>query len=488
MNFFKSRINEHGENDFISKVVVATSAAVLFFIAMVTSSNFGVRMPEQNNLSFFGNPNTYLALVLTALFIGAIAIFLFQPKANLVSFLFVIMMVAGLMAARGMLLNFVSGDYLSHLSRWMTGIRAHDGLDALGDASISNYSPPYMYILWILARFTTPDYLPNVDIATIKFVSILFDVILAYFVMKIVSLKYDSVNVKILAFVAVLAIPTVLFNSALWAQSDSIYAAFAIGAIYFGLKKQSVQSLVFFALAFSFKMQAVFILPIIVIFIIKNHIKPVHLWVPFAVFGGLLIPSILAGMLPSEALGVYFGQFDYYVRINMNSPNIWALINGLDGLAGLRRGDVNIHTMYVVREHLISAGIFAAGVATVAFVYSLTTMRDFIKTNAQWVQVAYLSVAILPFLLPKMHDRYFFIADVLAVVLFIYCRKFWYVPLVTILASFTTYTAFLFHGERAFSIQIVSLALLVVIILVLKDLIQGLLAAKRELPKLQAEQ
>ena len=57
--------------------------------------------------------------------------------------------------------------------------------------------------------------------------------------------------------------------------------------------------------------------------------------------------------------------------------------------------------------------------------------------------MAYLFAAILPFLLPKMHDRFLFMADVLSLVLFAYNKKLWFVPLVTIYASYNSYVWFL---------------------------------------------
>lgn len=484
MNFFKSRINAHEEADFSSKLIVALSATVLFFAVMVMSSNFGVRLASPDNYNFFTNPNTYIAAVLSLIFFSAVAIFLFQPKVNISAFLFVVMIIAGLMAARGMLLDFRSGDYVHHLSNWMYSIREHEGFDALrgfqlhpdeygNPVRIGNYNQPYMYLLWFLTQFNLP------DVALIKLSSIIFDVVLAYFVMKIVGLKTENIYAKILAFIGALAIPTVIFNGALWAQSDAIYAAFALGAIYFGMKKQSILSLVFFTLAFGFKMQAVFILPIIIVFIMKDHIKLHHIWVPLATFAALLVPSWLAGMGFIHSLEVYFYQFGFYSQMNMNAVNIWTLGGMVDRIA--------THSAAIaLREHLISAAIFMAGAAVIAFVFFLYQKKNAIKTNAQWVQISWLFVVIIPFILPKMHDRYLFLADVLAVALFIYSRKFWYVPLVTIFASFTTYTRFLFWRESAFSIQddwwgsfslqIMSVALLVVILLILKDLVQKMLA------------
>ena len=40
------------------------------------------------------------------------------------------------------------------------------------------------------------------------------------------------------------------------------------------------------------------------------------------------------------------------------------------------------------------------------------------------------SVIVVPYMLPKMHDRYYFPADVIAIVLAFYLPRYWYVPVV----------------------------------------------------------
>jgi hypothetical protein len=53
------------------------------------------------------------------------------------------------------------------------------------------------------------------------------------------------------------------------------------------------------------------------------------------------------------------------------------------------------------------------------------------------------SVALVPFILPKMHDRYFFPADVLSFAVAVLNPELWFIPILYQLISGTAYTAFL---------------------------------------------
>jgi len=370
-----------------------------------------------------------------------------------VTLAFALVMIAGLMAVRGALLYFQSGDYVNHLSPWLADLRALSVWQGLG-INVGNYNMPYMYILLGISRIDFP------GIFLIKFVSIFFDIILAYFVMKLVELRTDSVNLRLAAFIGGLAIPTVILNSAMWAQSDSVYAAFAIGALYYAIAGKSKRGYLFMGLAFSFKMQAIFVLPMFFVFALKNKIRLKDVWIFPVTFLATLLPAVVAGMPIPEALSAYLGQFDYYDRLNMNAISIWRLVG------------------WVNQVHFITAALFLAGTATVALLYFIYIHRDRITKTADYVYIAYLFAAILPFLLPKMHDRFLFMADVLSLLVFAYNKKRWFVPLVTIYASYNSYVWFLMGQVTLIDYVYVSLALGVVILLVLKDLVEQLYSKK----------
>ena len=97
------------------------------------------------------------------------------------------------------------------------------------------YNIPYNYFLALFS------YLPIRDLYLIKWLSILFDVILAWGVLRLVGLYRESAAAKLTGFFLTFFLPTVILNGALWGQCDSIYAAFAVWALYFGLADKPVQ-------------------------------------------------------------------------------------------------------------------------------------------------------------------------------------------------------------------------------------------------------
>ena len=437
----------------------------IFWIAIVTCAAIGfhlvvMRFDEINILT----ENAHmLGLMLASLFMltGLIAASMLKPPheqperigANCITLAFALVMLAGLMAVRGSLLYFHSGDYLNHLRLWVA---------ALGDMSIreglstvvGNYNMPYMYILLVISRINFP------TIFLIKFASMFFEVVLAYFVMKIVALRKEGIHFRLAAFIGALAIPTVILNGAMWAQSDAIYAAFAMGALYYAIAGKSKRAYIFMGLAFSFKMQAIFIFPMFFVFILKDKIRLRNAWLFPATFLATLLPAVIAGMPIQTALSIYFGQFDYYNMLNMNAMSIWRLVGWVDP------------------DQFITVGLFVAGTAVTGLLYFIYVNRERITKPADYVYMAYLFAVILPFLLPKMHDRFLFMADVLSLLVFAYNKKRWFVPLVTITASYISYVWFLMEQVTLIDYVYVSLALGVVILIVLKDLVEKLYSQK----------
>jgi len=438
----------------ILRLVFTIGAAFVFYAVVM-------RFDEINIL--YGHPRAhFIGLMLTALFLaaGLIAVSIRKPPQEqpehpvdgFVTFVFALMMIAGLMALRGALLYFHSGDYAGHLSYWLEDMRYLSVSEALR-TRVGNYNMPYMYILLVISRINFH------GLYLIKFASMIFDILLAYFVMKLVALRTDSAHLRMAAFIGALAIPTVVLNAAMWAQSDSIYTAFAVGAVYFALAGKGKFAYIFMGLAISFKLQAIFILPLFFVLALKGKIRLEDAWMFPATFWLTLLPAFIAGMPVVTALSVYLDQFHYYSSLHSNATTIWRLVGGVDNY------------------QFITVGLFLAGTAVTAFLYFIYVHRDRITKTTDYVYIAYLFAVLLPFLLPKMHDRYLFMADVLSLVLFAYNKKRWYVPLVTPYASYNTY-AFILTGVVLIDYVYVSLALGVVILLVLKDLVEKLYLQK----------
>jgi len=369
--------------------------------------------------------------------------------------LFTLICVVALLVVRGALFYYRSGDFIWFLQPWVEEYRTMTFIEGLR-TNVGTYNPPYMYILNIIARINIS------ELYLIKVVSVIFDFFLAYFVMKIVSLKTTSANMKALAFLATFAIPTVILNGSMWGQCDSIYATFAIGSFYFGLRGRSKMSYAFMALAFSFKLQAVFLLPMISVFIFMNRLRLRDCYVFFVVYIATLMPAIIAGMPIADALLAYVVQANFYNMLNLNIVNMWRFFE---------------HVPY---ENFRLAGIYFAGFAVLSLMYFTYVNRKRLIKTVDYVRLAYLFAVIMPFLLPKMHDRYYFIADVLAVVVFFYDKRRWYVPVVTIACSFIAYAFFLMFGVELLDYRLAAFVLLVVIIIVLRDFVMSIYPSKNE--------
>ena len=184
---------------------------------------------------------------------------------------------------------------------------AQNGFAGLS-GDFSNYNPPYLYLILLATHLPLP------KIVAIKLISMVFDLALAGFAALIVRERFPRPVFPLLCFALVLFAPTVLVNSSWWGQCDSIYAAFCLGSLYFLLRNKPWWAAIFFGLALSFKLQAIFFLPVLIIVLVVNRRLVVNrqpllalLAVP-ATFALMLVPAALAGRDWGSLLMIYPNQ------------------------------------------------------------------------------------------------------------------------------------------------------------------------------------
>jgi len=298
---------------------------------------------------------------------------------------------------RSLCLDYQTLDYQDFLSKWVEYYRINGGVKAFA-APLGNYNIPYMYFLCLFS------YLPIDDLYLIKLLSTGFDVGLAYAVMKLIGRVNDDSNMKLAGFFTTLLLPTVVMNGALWAQCDSIYAALALLGLWLALDKRPVLSVLCFTLSFGFKLQAVFILPIMAVLLFTKKYKLWHLALFPAFYVALVIPAVIMGKPFIETLTLYASQTGSIGSgLNYNSPSVFALFKNVANEAA------------AANTGIIAAFLFMLLILAVCFI-----KRKALDDKTIILASALLALGI-PFLLPHMHDRYFFLTDVLTVVLcFIY--------------------------------------------------------------------
>src|SRR6202000_3576182 len=92
-------------------------------------------------------------------------------------------------------------------------------------------------------------------------ISVAFDLLLALFTYRIVALRRPGTGWPMVASAVMLFLPTVVMNSSLWGQADAVYSAFGVGGVYFLLRRRPWLACLFFGIAFSVKLQGLFVLP-----------------------------------------------------------------------------------------------------------------------------------------------------------------------------------------------------------------------------------
>lgn len=319
---------------------------------------------------------------------------------------------------RASLLDFESGDYLTFLAPWTQFFRDNGGFAALR-YSLGNYNPPYMYFLALFSYFDIS------ELHLIKLLSVLFDVLLAWACMKLLGL-YTGSRAKLLGvFLAVLFLPTVVINGAYWAQCDSIYAFFGIYALYLGLRGRGCASMVSLAACLAFKLQAVFIIPVFFILLLAKKLRWRQLLVFPAAYIVFMLPALLAGRPFVETMTLYFAQAGTVGdAMNYNAPSLTSMFQWSGNTE-------NWSTLLI-----------AAAFALVLASYAVAAVKRRELDDTVFLGFALLLAMGIPYLLPHMHDRYFFISGVLALVLAFRDRRFFPIPLLAELASLHCYYAY----------------------------------------------
>lgn len=319
---------------------------------------------------------------------------------------------------RASLLDYQSDDYLAFLAPWTQFFRDNGGFAALR-YSLGNYNPPYMYFLALFSYFDIS------ELYLIKLLSVLFDVLLAWACMKLLGLYTDSRAKLLGVFLAVLYLPTVVINGAYWAQCDSIYAFFGLFALYLGLRGRGCASMVSLAACFAFKLQAVFIIPVFFILLLAKRIRWRELLVFPAAYIVFMLPALIAGRPFIETMTLYFSQAGTVGdAMNYNAPSLTSMFRWSGNTEG--------------PSMLLIAAAFALVLAS----YAVAAVKRRALDDTVILGFALLLAMGIPYLLPHMHDRYFFLAGVLALVLAFRDVRFFPVPLLAELASLHCYYAY----------------------------------------------
>ncbi len=316
-----------------------------------------------------------------------------------------------------------SYDYMSFLDPWYEFIQKNGGLSALKQG-FADYTPAYLY--WLVIASGPLAWLPK--LFSIKLLAMGVDFLCAFFVYKLVQLKYPNqestpVHLRhrpIAAFFTILLAPTIPLNSALWGQCDVLYTTGLVACLYFLCVNKKTFALIAYGLACSFKLQSIFLAPFLFILFLKKRIEWWRFLLIFIVYFITVIPAWYAGRPLGELLLIYFNQATQYKELSKMAPNIY---------------------QWIPNEHYSTVLPLGIGLTLVAvLIMTWVIYRSKVQLKPEFmVTLSFASVIVMPYLLPKMHDRYFFPADVNSIIFAFYYPQFTWMPVVMQVASLISY-------------------------------------------------
>lgn len=288
--------------------------------------------------------------------------------------------------------HIIAADMTAYLLPWFDHIRATGPIAAFA-APFSNYTPPYLYLLALISPLAP--IAPAVTL--IKLISVAGSVALALAVRHLLT-RLD-VPSPARGAALVLLLPSVAINASLLGQADMFWAAPCVMAIAAAIDRRHAAMLVWCGIALSFKAQAVLVAPFFLALLLQRRV-PVRLWpiVPAAT-AAMMLPAMLAGWPAGNLVAIYAQQSTTFADLSRNAPNIWSVV------AMLPVGDP---------RPLLGLAFVAAVGGSAAYIarFSITPVHA-----RALIAAALLATLVTAGLLPKMHERFFFLADILALVL-----------------------------------------------------------------------
>ena len=276
----------------------------------------------------------------------------------------------------------VSSDYEIYLSDWLAKLGSLSFSGGMR-AGIGEYNVLYQYILFVITRLPVP------PLYAVKTASLIGDALLAGALSRLCAREGRA---SVTALCAALLLPSIALNGGMFAQCDSLYAACALWGLSLALDAKPARSAALFALSLAFKLQAMFLLPVVAVLYAMRRLRLSDA----LVFAGTLIlvalPAMLGGKPLSAIVGIYTAQTGLYTGLTYNAPTLFGLMN----TAGL-----NVYA-YGNFGMALSLGTCAALVAC-----GVQNAREMDEGDV--LNLAFVMTLLVVFLLPRMHERYFYL-------------------------------------------------------------------------------
>lgn len=331
------------------------------------------------------------------------------------------------------IIMFPTGDLAGIVFSWMRGIQ-EVGFSKFYTVK-SDYTPLFMFVIAIITLLPTGK-LVTVDGYTfyvnwmyyVKSIYFITDILFAIGIYLLVKHLTGSKKLGVLGYVIALVLPVQIANSAIWGNCDSVYFCFFVYAIYFILKKRDILAWVFVGLALALKLQAVFIFPFMLYLVLRRKIRLWPIVVAVLVFFACLIPAYICGASFTQPFNAFKAQLGQYPQLTLGCANFWKFF--FEDVSGDKLNIINNSAVWI-------------GLALIGVFFAIIYYKNVELSDKNIVLVGIFLIAIVPFFLPHMHERYFYPLDVLVLVYALYQSRRWFLVVLMQISSGIAYYHYL---------------------------------------------
>ena len=320
---------------------------------------------------------------------------------------------------------------------WASDLAAHGPSGFYGRVSFIDYTPGYLYVLWLVG--TVGSWLGGIG-DLIKLPAILADVAVAYLVHQLVVELGGSRRAALLGALLFVVNPVTWFDSAVWGQVDSFGVVFLLLGLRELWRDHPERAAILATVAAVIKPQLGILIPILVGVLLKRHLfdpwrrraaadRQVGQETSAGRFslGRGPIRLVTSGLLALGTAAVLSAPFGLsvvdllvqvgktaggYPYITVNAYNPWALISqGGSGLAasGTWLPDVANSTTTSAPVTILGIPALFVGTALLLAVIVLVTVVVARRDDRRTVLVGLTILAIAFFVVPtRVHERYLF--------------------------------------------------------------------------------
>ena len=323
----------------------------------------------------------------------------------------VLLLLAALLAIKAFALTLFTGFGvdLGSYEAWAMKIAAVGPARTYEQGYFLDYPPAYLYALWAAGALANALGVSGALAlkVIVQFPPLLCDFALALAVYLFVR-RLAGARPAWLALALVALNPALLFDSVVWGQTDSplALAVFLSLAMFFESEFEVGWALA--ALAVLIKPQALSLMPVLGLWTLL-HLAPRRWWRSALAF----VAVVVSGAAPFQIghpwnwlPNLYYGGAAYYTETSVNAFNLMALIGGV------RVSDA---------QTVFGLSYFALGMSALVPLYAYLAWLLWRRPDRHnLLLVAFLAMFGFSMLAPRMHERYFYAAVVLAAPLAIF--------------------------------------------------------------------